>query len=84
MNSYEIIYFAQLREQRGLSNEKIDSNCKNLLELYDELKIKYKFGLFADDIKFAVNDELVDKNRELNFKIKPGDKIVFIPPVAGG
>ena len=84
MFEYQVNYYAQLREQRGLSEEHVMSDAKDLLGLYDELKMKNKFSLFADDIKFAVNDEMICLDIDKKYVLSSGDKIVFIPPVAGG
>lgn len=73
-------YYAALREQRGLSNERIETDCRNLNDLYKELKIKYGFKLDTDVLKVAVNNEFVDWSRDIN----ENEHIIFIPPVSGG
>ena len=73
-------YYAALREQRGLSNEKIETDCHTLNDLYKELRNKHGFKLDADVLKVAVNNEFVDLSREIN----ENEHIIFIPPVSGG
>ena len=73
-------YYALLREQRGLSNEKRETVADTPRALYGELKSEFAFALTTDDLKVAVNGEFADFDCEL----KDGDEVVFIPPVAGG
>jgi molybdopterin converting factor subunit 1 len=80
MQTYSIIYFAILREQRGRSDERLTSNSATPGELYDALRAEHGFTLPADRIRAAVNGEFVPSEQRLN----DGDEIVFIPPVAGG
>ena len=75
-----IIYYAALREQRGLDKESIETSANSAKELYEELKKKYQFKLSTDILKVAVNHEFASWET----KIASGDEIVFIPPVAGG
>lgn len=75
-----ILYFAILREQRGLSQEDFQTNASNAQELYEELKLKFHFKIPSNLLKIAINNEFSDWSAPL----KSGDSIVFIPPVAGG
>jgi sulfur-carrier protein len=80
MISLHIQYFAILREQRGLSNETLTTGATTPGALYDELRARHHFTLPADRVRAAVNDAFVDSSAAL----RDGDRIVFIPPVAGG
>ena len=75
-----IQYYAILREQRGLSQETLMTDAKTPFELYNELKNSYGFTLLSDMIKIAINDEF----KEEETLLQPNDRVVFIPPVAGG
>lgn len=75
-----IQYFAILREQRGLSQETLATSASTPTALYDELRARYRFTLPADRVRAAVNDAFVPADAPLC----DGDRIVFIPPVAGG
>ncbi len=77
---YKIEYFALLREQRGLSEETLESEATTPSELYHHLKEEHDFSLEKKSLKVAVNEDFADWDAE----IKDGDVIVFIPPVAGG
>ena len=75
-----IQYFAVLREQRGLSQETYETNAANAQELLEELKLKFHFKISPNLLKIAINNEFA----EWSAPLKPGDFIVFIPPVACG
>ena len=76
----EIRYFAILREQRGLAQEKIATDAATAVQLYDELRAKHGFTLESDRLRVAVNDDFAPWRTTL----RDGDRLVFIPPVAGG
>ena len=80
MLTIHVQYFAILREQRGVSQEKLSTSAATPGALYDELRARHKFTLPSDRVRAAVNDAFVDSATPL----KEGDRIVFIPPVAGG
>ncbi len=75
-----ITYFAILQDQRGVANEVYETNLSTPGELYKELQVKYGFTLTKCRLKVAVNDKFADWQTPL----QNGDKVVFIPPVAGG
>jgi molybdopterin converting factor subunit 1 len=80
MISLTVQYFAILREQRGLTEEKLATIAATPAALYDELRARHGFTLPADRVRAAVNDEFVSASATL----RDGDRVVFIPPVAGG
>jgi molybdopterin converting factor subunit 1 len=73
-------YFALLREQRGLTEEKIATAATTPGALYDELRARHAFTLPADRVRAAINGEFAASDATL----REGDEVVFIPPVAGG
>jgi molybdopterin-guanine dinucleotide biosynthesis protein A len=75
-----IQYYALMREQAGRSEETLETSATTPAGLYDELVARYGFTLSRDQLKVAVNSEFSDWSR----KLKLGDSVVFIPPVAGG
>ena len=75
-----IHYYALLREQRGVPQERLDTTAATAQDLYNELHDRHGFTLGADRLRVVVNEEFVGWDRPLN----PGDVVVFIPPVAGG
>ena len=76
----EIEYFAVLREQAGRGSEVLDLEAATPAEIYAVLQRRYGFELEAARMRVAVNDTFTDWSQGLN----DGDRIVFIPPVAGG
>jgi molybdopterin synthase sulfur carrier subunit len=80
MPTLDVHYFAILREQRGVSQEKLTTAAATPAALYEELRARHGFTLPGDRIRAAVNDAFVDAATPL----RDGDRIVFIPPVAGG
>ena len=76
----KVQYFAILREQRGLTEEPLKTDTTTPAELYEELKARHRFTLPANRIRAAINDEFV----ALTAPLREGDRVVFIPPVAGG
>jgi len=75
-----IRYFAILREQRGLTEETLATGAATPSALYEELRARHGFTLPGDRVRAAVNDEFVAADAPL----RDGDRVVFIPPVAGG
>jgi molybdopterin converting factor subunit 1 len=80
MKSVHVHYFANLREQRGLSEEKIATEAGTASELYGQLRQRHGFTLAENRLRVAVNDEFAPWHAML----REGDTLVFIPPVAGG
>ena len=75
-----IQYYALLREERGLTEEIVETSSSTVKDLYQELKSKFNFRLSVDILKVAVNNEFASWETQL----KNNDQVVFIPPVAGG
>lgn len=73
-------YYALLREEAGKSDEALATHAATPRDLYEELQARYPFSLAPQMLKVAVNDEFGDWSQAL----ADGDRVVFIPPVAGG
>lgn len=80
MKKINMNYFAFFRDMAKCSQEFIETDALNPKELYQELKQKYDFNICPSNLKVAINDEFHNFETVLN----DGDKVVFIPPVAGG
>lgn len=78
--SIRVVYFALLREERGLSEETLQTVAKTPQALYEQLRADHGFRLGHEQLKVAVNDTFVTWDHVLS----DGDEVVFIPPVAGG
>jgi molybdenum cofactor guanylyltransferase len=75
-----IRYFAALRDQAGRSEETRSTTARTPQELYEEVRRAHGLGLRAEQLRVAVNDDFAEWDRAL----RPGDAVVFLPPVAGG
>ncbi len=73
-------FFALLREQRGLSEERVRTQATSARGLYDELAARHGFSLPGDRVGVAINGAFAALDAEL----QAGDTVVFIPPIAGG
>jgi molybdopterin converting factor subunit 1 len=73
-------YFAALREQSGRSAESLSTFAATPRELYAELRQRHRLRLPESVLRVAVNEEFCDWGQPL----VEGDRVVFIPPVAGG
>ena len=80
MITVHLQYFAILREQRGLTAETLVTTAATPAALYEELRGRHAFTLPGDRVRAAVNDVFVAAGAPL----RDGDRVVFIPPVAGG
>lgn len=75
-----VIYYAKLREERGQHEEAVETLACTASGLFEELRFKHRFSLRANALRVACNGDFCDWSTRL----KAGDEIVFIPPVAGG
>jgi len=75
-----IQYYALLREQAGRSEENLETLATTPAAVYAQLHARYGFTLGREQLKVAVNGAFSDWAHVL----RPGDALVFIPPVAGG
>jgi molybdopterin converting factor subunit 1 len=80
MKEIAVQYFAVLRERAGLGHETVHTTATTAAELYEELAARHDFGLPRAMLRVAVNDEFAEWSQRL----AAGDRVVFIPPVAGG
>jgi molybdopterin synthase sulfur carrier subunit len=80
MITVHVQYFAILREQRGLTEETLATSVATPDALYAELRARHGFSLPGDRVRAAVNEAFVAGSAPL----REGDRVVFIPPVAGG
>ena len=80
MITVRVHYFAILREQRGATEETLSTAATTPAALYDELRARHRFTLPQERIRAAVNDAFVESSASL----RDGDRVVLVPPVAGG
>jgi molybdopterin-guanine dinucleotide biosynthesis protein A len=75
-----VLYFAKLREARGLDSERVETFACTPGGLYDELRFRHRLPLDIDSLRAARNGDFCAWDEPLS----DGDEVVFIPPVAGG
>ena len=75
-----LAYYALLREERGIDSETITTNVDTVLELYNDLQVRYNFSLSEESIQVSINDVFLPWKT----KLKDEDQVVFLPPVSGG
>ncbi len=75
-----IRYYAILREQRGVEDEKLLTDAATPAALYEELRARHGFTLGGDRVRAALNDEFAKSDAPL----RDGDRVAFLPPMAGG
>ena len=80
MLELQIEYFATVREQAGRAGERLATSARTPQELYAELSERHGFDLEPERLRVAINDAFSEWTRPL----ENGDRVVFIPPVAGG
>ena len=80
MKTVLVRYFAVLREQRGLGEERVETAAATAADLYAQLARAHRLTLPAARMRVAINDEFGSWSTEL----RDGDQLAFIPPVAGG
>jgi molybdopterin synthase sulfur carrier subunit len=82
MSQIKVLFFASLREQVGTGEMTLKAG--NLAELFAQLEIQLGKQalqtLKADNIRIAVNQDLIDNETTLS----EGDEVAFLPPVTGG
>ena len=77
----QVRFFAILREQAGVASLELDSVARNAAELYAELQQRHAGLVFpAHLLRVSVNERYA----ALDTPLTAGDRVVFIPPVAGG
>jgi len=75
-----ILYFAELRERRGIPEETIVTVGRTPSALYQELGRRHGFPPPPEGMAVAVNDELAGWDTEL----AGDDTVVFLTPFGGG
>ena len=80
MKSIEVHYYAILRDQAGRRMERVETGAATAAELFDELQRRHGLALARYAMRVATHEEVGDWQHPL----ETGDRVVFIPPVAGG
>jgi sulfur-carrier protein len=73
-------FFAVLREQAGVGAVEVQTAAATPADLYAELQARFPLTFPARLLRVSVNEAYAD----MTVPLAPGDRVVFIPPVAGG
>ena len=77
----KVEYFAILKDFSGKDSETITiAEVATPKSVFTQLSNKYGFLIALNEMRVAVNDEF----STIDHPLKANDKLVFIPPVAGG
>ena len=76
----QVRFFAVLREQAGQSVLDLTTAAATPTELYRELQASHALTFPAALLRVSINERYVTMETPLG----AGDRVVFIPPVAGG
>ena len=80
MKAVTVRFFAIFREATGEESLKLQTQSGTVRDLFAEMSGRYDGLRHEVAALVAVNDEMVDWDRELC----EGDEVLFFPPVAGG
>ena len=80
MPDITVLYFAHLRDQRGVDSERIVTSATTVRDLYQELVLRHGLTLPERSIVVAVNEAMV----RWDAAVAEGDTVVFLPPISGG
>jgi len=73
-------YFAVFREATGAASETLETQAGTTAELFRECMERHAGLAHEPAALVAINDEMAGWDAP----IKPGDEVLFFPPVAGG
>lgn len=76
----QLQYFASLREKANKKQELFPTNASTLEELYQDVCERYQISLPVEHVRVSVNEEF----SAMDSPVREGDRIAFLPPVAGG
>lgn len=80
MTRLTVLWFASLRDARGVAREAVETDACDLRGLYAQLQARHGLAFPAERLRVAVGDAFAhwdDAPRE-------GSEVAFIPPVSGG
>jgi molybdopterin converting factor subunit 1 len=77
---FQVRFFAVLREQAGVSSLTVTTAAPTPAALYAELQARHPLTFPARLLRVSINERYADMTATL----ATGDRVVFIPPVAGG
>jgi len=76
----KVLYFAQLKQSRGQSEDTLETDAATVGELYRTLAEMHHLGLPLEQIRTARNEVFCPATAPL----QDGDTVAFMPPMSGG
>lgn len=80
LRQLHVRFFAVLREQAGCASLTMETDAHDSAALYAELQAKHPLTFPVALLRVSINERYAD----LTAPLSAGDRVVFIPPVAGG
>jgi sulfur-carrier protein len=75
-----VLYFAQLREQRGREEETLSTAARTPAELYADLARRFALPPPPEGMRVAVNEDFA----VWDYRLEADDVVAFLPPFGGG
>ncbi len=75
-----VLFFAALREQAGCRELTTETAADTPAALYTQLRASHGLRVPPSILSYAINERYAPADTPL----APGDRVAFIPPVAGG
>jgi molybdopterin synthase sulfur carrier subunit len=80
MTRVTVLWFASLRDARGVASESVDTDARDLRGLYAQLQARHGLAFAPERMRVAVDDAFARwEDAPLD-----GSQVAFIPPVSGG
>jgi molybdopterin synthase sulfur carrier subunit len=81
-NAVNVLFFASLRDDVGMAGLQLSASdtTELIAALANELSAEAMAALTQDDVRLAVNQQLIEGVTRLEV----GDEVAFLPPVTGG
>ena len=75
-----VLYFAQLKQSRGLAEESVETEAATVGALYQAIAEQHSLDLPIGQIRIARNEAFCPPDTP----IEDGDTVAFMPPMSGG
>lgn len=80
MTRLTVLWFASLRDARGVARETVETDASDLRGLYAQLQVRHGLAFPAARLRVAVGEAFARWDDAL----REGTEVAFIPPVSGG
>ena len=82
----KVLFFASLREQVGVAEVQVsaDNLTTVLSALRETLSGCAIDAIKQENVRIAVNQQLIEPALDLDVQLHEGDEVAFLPPITGG